>query len=377
MSKVSRSALIVTGLVLLGRSPLLAQSATPSSPPLPPADLALTRTFADGHMAYQLTSTRPNRAWFANAPRIQGWQPAEGPAPYAVQISHVREDDAIKVDVEVLYNPGLTARPVASHLVTRGSRVVVEALRDFGYEPIALSTVEVVPLAPYHPMTFCITPEIEISGIELLRAPYPGYRVTLRNLSPVAVATFAVQSYRGSEEALSSVPRGAGGRPALEPGGTFTFTLNLSAGSAADLRADGRVEPRALDSIEIESVRWADGRTSGQERYPGMSLVIPRNEGRLAQLRRIVKIYEDILTEPADPLAALAAVRRKLDALPAFDPEQLESAQQSMTMTKSAALSDLRRYEIAAGSQDPAIVSQWLAAALERYRRLLGGSGQR
>jgi hypothetical protein len=139
--------------------------------------------------------------WTPIFPRIDGYKPSDGGKPvYAVQFVRVLVGRDIKVDVSVLLGsaepPGV---PVATVLISPGSRVVIDGLRKFGVQPVTLSMIEVAPMTPYLPTVSSVSPEIEITNVELLNAPYPGYRITLRNLGSRAVSNVHVQSYRGQE----------------------------------------------------------------------------------------------------------------------------------------------------------------------------------
>src|SRR4051812_10283799 len=174
-----------------------------------PATVALVETWPDGRINYELTSARRASMWTPGFTRIAGHAPPSGEKPvYAVQLARVLVGTNIQVDVSVLLGsaepPGI---PVATVIVSPGSRVVVEGLRKYGVQPVTLSMVPVTPMTPYLPSVFSVSPRIEIAGVELLTAPYPGYRITLRNLGTQGVSNFHLQSYRGSEKALSTLRR--------------------------------------------------------------------------------------------------------------------------------------------------------------------------
>ena len=110
--------------------------------------------------------------------------------------------------------------PVATVLVSPGSRVVVDQLTRFGVQPLTLSMADVAPLTPFVPTVISVSPNIAIADVEAHDAPYPGYRVTLRNLGDKAVSNVHVTSWRGDEKALSTLKRTDDGRPLMQPGAT-------------------------------------------------------------------------------------------------------------------------------------------------------------
>jgi TonB dependent receptor len=257
-------------------------------------------------------------------------------------------------------------------LITPGSRVVVDALTRFGIEPITLSMATVAPLPPYFPTVVSVTPLIEIANVDLLNAPYPGYRITLRNLSNKSASNAHVQSYRGQEKALSALRRDDTGRPMMTPGGTYTFDLNLTSGDASTFTAPGAWSPQPLDVIEIDAVRWEDGSYDGTPPFPHVDLVIEADSGRRVQLQRIVDALRQTLNTPASGHELLAALRSRIDALPAAEPDQLAAAQHAMRVTKAAALADIRRFEDVGSAVDgSSAVTDWLASTLRRYEAWL------
>src|SRR6185436_7875067 len=206
-----------------------AAQAPRSEQPVVPATVALVETWPDGRINYELTSPRRANMWTPRFPRVDGYALPEGAQPvFAVQFARVLVGRDIRVEVSVLLGsatpPGV---PVATVLVSPGSRVVVEELTKFGVQPVTLSMVNVAPMTPYLPTAISVSPQIEIANVELLTAPYPGYRVTLRNLGTQAVSNVSVQSYRGGEKALSALKRTDDGRPMMQPGERYTFDLNL------------------------------------------------------------------------------------------------------------------------------------------------------
>ena len=227
------------GALMLAVSSLPARAQPIPQPPLTteaaiPATVALVETWPDGRVNYELSSPRRASMWTPVFPRVEGYTLPEGARPvYAVQFARVLAGRDIKVDVSVLLGsaqpPGV---PVASVVISPGSHVVVEELRKFGVQPVTLSMVTVAPMTPYLPTVVSVSPEIEIANVELLSAPYPGYRITLRNLGSKAVSNVHVQSYRGEEKALSALKRTDDGRPMMQPGASYTFDMNLTSGGA-------------------------------------------------------------------------------------------------------------------------------------------------
>ena len=351
----------------------LAQSPAAAEPPLPPSTVALVVAYADGRVNYELTSAKPAWSWTPYFPRVKDWQEPENSLPVkAVQFDRVLAGDSVKVEVSVLLGP-LRDRTLVSRLVLyRGMHVVVDTLRKYGVEAVELSLADAAPLTPYLPTVFSATPNLEITSVELRNAPYPGYRITVRNLTDKAAANFHVQSYRGGTLAMSGLPRGAEGRPVLLPGGTYTFDVNLTSGGK---HTEGVWSPAPLDVIEIESVLWADGSSDGVP-VTASPLIAP-DAGRRLQLTRITEILRTALESTAAGGNLLAAIRSEIKALPDQDDAQLPVAQRSMRSAKVEALLDVARFERDPSTpHDPAANVRWVKYTIERYDRWISRLAQ-
>jgi hypothetical protein len=166
-----------------------------------------------------------------------------------------------------------------------------------------------------------VSPRIEISNIELLSAPYPGYRITLRNLGQKSVSNVHLQSYRGEDKALSTLKRSDDGRPMMQPGASYTFDMNLTSGSANELTAPGTWSPLPIHLIDFDSVRWDDGTYDGNPLFPNVDPIIEGESGQRLQLRRIIDALRQTLAQPVSGSELLAAAQHRIDALP--DAERL------------------------------------------------------
>jgi hypothetical protein len=334
---------------------------------LPPATIALVETYSDGRVNYELTSAKPGSMWTPFFPRVKDWQPPAGTLPVtALQIARVAVGKDVRVDVSVLRGPSHEETvAVATVLVTRGTHVVVDALRKFGVEPVDFSLADAAPFTPYLPTVFAVTPKLEIGPVELLNAPYPGYRITVRNLSSKTAANFHIQSYRGAAQGLSSVQRGLEGRPAMTPGGSYTFDIPLTSGRKTD---DGAWAPAPLDVIEIDSVFWEDGSIDGAPNV--VSARIPSESGQRLQLTRVTEILRHAIKEVDADTGLLARIRMEIQALSDREEGQLPDAQTGMRLAKTAALADVARFERdRSTADDSAAVRRWLTSTIDRYER--------
>jgi hypothetical protein len=337
-----------------------------------PAMVALVESWPDGRTTYELTSVRRASMWTPNFPRVAGYKPPDGAAAvFAVQIARVLVGNDIKADVSVLLGsaqpPGV---PVASVMISHGSRIVVDGLRKFGVQPVTLSMANVAPMTPYLPTVVSVSPDIEISSVDLQTAPYPGYRITLRNLGSKGVSNVHVQSYRAQEKALSALKRAADGRPMMRPGESYTFDMNLTSGSADAFTTPGTWSPRPIDMIEFDSVRWDDGTYTGRPPFPQVDRLIEGESGQRVQLRRIIDQLKQVLAEPSAGQDLLAEAKTRIDTLADDEPDLLDAARLAMQRTKAVAQADIARFERGQTTRN-GDVTAWLRSLLARYEAWL------
>jgi hypothetical protein len=261
--------------------------------------------------------------------------------------------------------------PVASVVISPGSHFVVDELRKFGVQPVSLSMVEVAPMTPYLPTVVSVSPQIEIANVELLNSPYPGYRITLRNLGSKGASNVHVQSYRGDEKALSALKRSDDGRPMMQPGASYTFDMNLTSGGPNGFTTPGTWSPRPIDLIEFDSVRWDDGTYDGTPPYPHVDAAIESESGQRFQLRRIVDALKQTLAQPGSSQELLASARTRIDALTDAEPDQLDAAKAAMRGLKAVVLADIRRFERDQSTRPARAVVDWLTSLLGRYEAWL------
>ena len=346
------------------------QQATTTEPPR--ATVALVEAWPDGRVNYELTSTRRAVMWTPQFPRLRGYTPPEGTPPvYAVQFARALVGGEIKVDVSVLLGsatpPGVAVTTVT---ISRGSHVVVNALTKFGVQPVTLSMVDVGTLVPFLPTVVSVSPQVEIASVELLTAPYPGYRITLRNLGSKGVSNVHLQSYRGQDKALSALKRTDDGRPMMEPGGSYTFDMNLTSGRGDVNTASGTWTPQPIDVIEFDSVRWDDGTSDGASPFPQIEPIVESDAGRRLQLRRIVDALRATIAEQDPGVDLLAAAKLRIESLADAEPDQLQLAKSAMRSTKAIVSADIVRFERQRTTPGPD-VRQWLTALLARYETWL------
>ena len=351
--------------------PLAAHTAEQDDPP-GPSTVALVEIWPDGRTHYELTSPRSASMWTAAFPRVAGYTLPEGSKPvYAVQFVRRLVGRDINVDVSVLVGAAeRPAVPVASVVITPGSHVVVDALTRFGVQPVTLSMVDMVPTTLYRPTVVSVSTQVEVAAVELLAAPYPGYRITLHDLGSKAVANVHLQSYRLQEKAVSALKRTDDGRVLMQPGDSFAFDLHLTSEAASNSAAPGAWTIRPLDLIEFDSVRWDDGTYDGAAPYSHVDPLVESESGRRLQLRRVIDTLRAVLAESSSRMDLLSTASERIEALPDAESDQLAAAKSAMRSTKRTARADLTWLaENAATRNDDARTQVTLL--LERYEAWL------
>jgi hypothetical protein len=371
---MAATVLVAIPLVSLIAAAVLPEAFAGQAPPRAepaPATVALVERWPNGRVIYELTGPRRASMWTPVFPRVDGYKPPEGAKPvHAVQFTRTLVGEAIRVEVSVLLGsteqPGV---PVATVSISPGSEVVVDQLIAFGVQPVTLSMVDVAPLTPFVPTVVSVSPAIEVANVDVRNAPYPGYRITLRNLGDQAVSNIHVESfYGGGDKALSALKRTDDGRPMMQPGERYAFDLNLTTGGAGDVSTSGAFTPRPIEVIELDSVRWADGTHHGNPPFAHMEPAIESRAGRKLQLRRIIDVLRQTLAERNAGPELLAAAANRLGALPDAEPDQLEAAKAAMRATKAAVVLDVERFAADhATPPDTAAVVAWLTHVLARY----------
>ena len=226
-------------------------------------------------------------------------------------------------------------------------------------------------MTPFLPTVLSVSPRIEVANVELLTVPYPGYRITLRNLGTQDVSNVHVQSYRGQDKALSAIRRSDDGRSIMQPGASYTFDMNLTSGRADRFTAQGTWTPSPIDLIEFDSVRWADGTYEGTPPFPQVDAQIETDSGTRLQLRLIIDALREMLATPTSDVDLIRYARSRLNALPDAEPDQLEGAKAGMHATKAVIRADFARFERDGMEASATNVRDWLTAMLRRYEAWL------
>ena len=170
--------------------------------------VVLIVAFADGRAVHHVVTNSRGSSWTPLFPRLPGAQPAGEPLPItALKHTHVlRGDGAVSVAVSVLRGSAREREDaIAAVDVRPGERVTIDALRNVGVAPLVLSLTALTPTMLDVPAVLNRTAGLEVTDVQVVAEPGPGYRLTVRNLSVHPAIAFRVLTYRGDRLALSGL----------------------------------------------------------------------------------------------------------------------------------------------------------------------------
>ena len=137
----------------------------------------------------------------------------------------------------------------------------VEALEQYGFEPMRVSVVRGAPFKLTPPPVVNLTRSIEVLGVEVSEGK-PQLEVTLKNASDRSIKAVTLRVMKGSEVRGTRPDSHRDGKPWALPGGVWTAKLNVVAG-ADRTSAEGHRSEQP-DEIVIASVLFSDGGYEGE-----------------------------------------------------------------------------------------------------------------
>jgi hypothetical protein len=343
--------------------------------------------YADGRITHHEGGPRGGGFWTPMFPRESTALEPGGLPVTAVKCDWKREGDHLQVAVSVLRGePHQQELPVSTHAVGLGQRITVEALRAFGVRPIVLSAKPIGPVASFQPRVLNKTAGLEVTNVEVVTEPIPGYLISVTNLSTKSAVSFSVESFQGERRSTSGRQGDPEGNPIIQPGKTHTFRWRMSSGAPASA---GAWAPAPIDLIAITSVLWDDGTFEG-DREPAVSAQI-LNGARRLQLARVVAMLRATARESMTPEQLMPRLRAQAETLPilasdadvaavsVFDPQGEARTTKSLEGTvavafqqvKKTLIDDLRAAESKRAGSSPAMAQAFMQEILGHYEAWL------
>jgi hypothetical protein len=342
--------------------------------------IVLVTTYADGRTVHHVVTGRPGHSWTPYFPRTASPQTLDGSLPVRALSyrSRLTENGAVQVDISVFRGDGHEQKePVAQVVVERDERVTIDALRGFGVLPVTLSLTTLAPSALTAPAVLNRTSGLEVVDIAITEEPAARYRLTVKNLSSRPAVNFHVIAHRNDRRALSGNRGNLDSTPIIEPGASYTFTLD----PGREVRGRrGEVTLASHDVIEIAAVLWEDGEVEGDPAPMASALAI--YHARAAQLTRGVELLRVRLADTG--ALRREALRAQLESLPTVPDDNLVSRVRErlrhfenlnaseLAATMQATLAFVRHgmiEDLDAAPAHPAAFEQWLHEIITVYER--------
>jgi len=245
---------------------------------------------------------RPSGFWTSNFPRIKDWQLPEGQEPIqVVDISAILLDG--KADVIVSTYSGKRFREkvneISRHQMVEGDSVTISEIKRFGYEPLTIKMVRVVPTMTSLPIVENKTQSVRIS-IDPKTSTLPSFTVRLVNDSAKAIWAVPWHTEAGGRRRGSAMAQGRFGNALIEPNGEHLITVPA--------QADEQVK------FVIEAAVFEDGSVEGDAGAAATFRAF--THGRRTALERIVPILRSQLESSKIDVAKLIEQVDSVDGVP-------------------------------------------------------------
>jgi hypothetical protein len=330
-----------------------AQAQAQLQPPKTDTARGLSIEYADGRI-----NTGPLRRtggmWTSDFPRITGADTSRnGVRLTTLDVKHAIDGAEVVVIVSLCYGgPGQNAVTVATLRLAQDKRVVVNELRAYGVEPIAVSVVPITRTIAYAPEATSVSPQVSVRA-EAVGDNVSAYRVFVTNGSTVPLMWLQFRAYRGDRVAVLGSPRGKRNLPLILPGAEYNF--DVTSNTRGLQSADGSETWQPIDRIQVSAIMWLDGMLEGDpERSVDQRGIDAR---RTAQLRVLLAALR---TAPRAPIARLRA------EIAAGMSSDLETRR-----ARDAMLADLDRFMTAQISSDAPEFRAWLGRTISEYEEWL------
>lgn len=295
---------------------LASLTAAAQSNPASPTHLALevyaNPGDAPSYIQVPAAGKSPHLTWFTRFKRVPTAASSESSRPVtAVNVRAINTGQQVMASISVFLGERMEVeKTVAVYSLQEREKVSVRQLLNFDVEPFEVKLVRLEIGPAELPRVISKVGSIELVAIQHTLSTLPGYRLTLRNLSPKNVVAVMVNVRQGNRRLFTGMPQGVEGT-ALIPANSVA-DLVLPASTQAT-ETGGAYEPVALkdQTIEILTAAFDDGSSEGlptqASRY-GKLL-----DARRVELRTIIDLFQQALDgDLSDPPNAIRTFENKM-----------------------------------------------------------------
>ncbi|HLL74602.1 MAG TPA: hypothetical protein VK421_05010 [Pyrinomonadaceae bacterium] len=327
----ARAALLAAILILCAADGISQEAQEKQAPP---SGLALevdTKEGPVGHLSV------PGQSFGGRYRRLPSWRPTAGSQQrLTFKQVNVVEGDAVRVKVFALMDRFHDQEVlIGDYLLREGEKAVVESMRAYGFEPMELTVVRLMPVPLLPPTVTSRVPSVVAAGIREKQANFPTYMVTLRNLSHKDLTYLEIKS-----SSTVQWPRGEQNRPVLkagEAGEVRVFAADRGQKSPAGFT------PAAAQNIEIVTAVFADESYEGEPRSAVIHIAMMR--GQRLQIERALALWEGASAgDRGKGRTALEEFERRVDALGREAPATLDDVLAGINGVARPEYEGLRRY---------------------------------
>jgi hypothetical protein len=248
-------------------------------------------------------------------------------------------------------------KTVAVYTLQEREKVSVRQLLNFDVEPFEVKLVRLESGPADLPQVISKVGSIELVSIQPTLSTLPGYRLTLRNLSPKNVLALMVKVRQGNRTLLSSMPQGEVGKALIRANSVCDLVLPASTQVAG---TPGGYEPVAVknQTIEITTAAFDNGSSEGEptlaSRY-GKLL-----DARRIELRTIIDLFQQALDgDLSDPRTAIRAFEDKMAVINPAGAMRIHI------------ISEIRRLRLTKPDLNTETYRDWLRASKLKYQTWL------
>jgi hypothetical protein len=301
----------------------------------------------------------PSLTWFSRFKRVPGRTDLENPRRVkAVNVRAINTGDRVAVSVSVFLGEKFEEeRNVAVYNLQEREKVTVRQLLNFDVEPFDVTLVRVENGPNDLPQVISKAGSVELVTIQERLSTLPGYRLTLRNLSPKNVVALMVKVRQGNRLLSSGMPQGKEGLPLIP--GNDTAEIVVPAATRV-VGTPGAYQPVAVanQTIEITTAAFEDGSSEGEPSHASKynELVAKRKVG----LAKIIELFKEALhSDLSDPSNAFRVFEGKMAVV------------EDAGGVRIHVISEIRRFRLSNPDLDANAYRAWLKTSKEKYEAWL------